>query len=122
MLENEPVIATINQRGQALMDGMAEILTRLDLPHAILGVPSMFGFILGATDASDFRGFLNTDLALAEEIGMELSVRGVQPDADNREPWFLCYSLSEADVNETLNIFNDVVIDVKRRNAGHKAH
>ncbi|MCB0201501.1 MAG: aspartate aminotransferase family protein [Anaerolineae bacterium] len=122
VLENEPVIATINQRGQALMDGMAEILTRLDLPHAILGVPSMFGFILGATDASDFRGFLNTDLALAEEIGMELSVRGVQPDADNREPWFLCYSLSEADVNETLNIFNDVVIDVKRRNAGHKAH
>jgi len=75
----------------------------------------MFGMILGATDAGDFREFLGTDLALAEEIGMELNRRGVQPDADNREPWFLCYSLSEADVSETLNIFNDVVIDVKRR-------
>jgi glutamate-1-semialdehyde aminotransferase len=40
---------------------------------------------------------------------MELIRRGVQPDADGREPWFLCYSLTEADVSETLNIFNDSV-------------
>lgn len=122
ILEREPVIAAINQRGQALMDGMAEILTRHDLPHAILGVPPMFGFIVGAADAADFRDFLGTDLELAEEIGMELNARGIQPDADNREPWFLCYSLSEADVNETLNIFDDVVLAVKRRNAGHSQH
>ena len=81
----------------------------------MLGLPPMFGMILGATDAADFRGFLGHRSGLAEEIGMELNMRGIQPDADNREPWFLCYSLSEADVNETLNIFNDVVIDVKRR-------
>ena len=110
--------AAINERGQVLMDGMAEILTRVDIPHGRLGVPPMFGMILGATDAGDFREFLGTDLALAEEIGMGPHRRGVQPDADNREPWFLCYSLSEADVSETLNIFNDVVIDVKRGQRG----
>jgi glutamate-1-semialdehyde aminotransferase len=40
---------------------------------------------------------------------MELIKRGVQPDGDGREPWFLCYALSEEDVNETLNVFNDSV-------------
>lgn len=122
ILEKEPVIATINQRGQALMDGMVEILTRHDLPHAVLGVPPMFGYIIGASDASDFRSFLGSDLELAEEIGMELNARGIQPDADNREPWFLCYSHSEADISETLNIFDDVVLAVKQRNAGRPSH
>jgi hypothetical protein len=40
---------------------------------------------------------------------MGLIERGVHPDGDAREPWFLCYSLSEGDVDETLNIFNDSV-------------
>jgi glutamate-1-semialdehyde aminotransferase len=40
---------------------------------------------------------------------MQLAHRGVMPDSDGREPWFLCYALSEGDVGETLNIFNDSV-------------
>jgi len=45
---------------------------------------------------------------------MELIRRGVMPDADGREPWFLCYSLSEQDVAETLNVFNDSVKAAKK--------
>ena len=114
ILENEPVIATINQRGQTLMDGVAEVLTRFGIPHAITGLPPMFGIVVGDANApDDFRGYLRTDTALYEAIAMELNQRGVQPDADNREPWFLCYSLTEADVAETLNILNDSVAAVK---------
>jgi glutamate-1-semialdehyde aminotransferase len=29
--------------------------------------------------------------------------RGVMPDHDAREPWFLCYEHSEKDIDETLN-------------------
>lgn len=116
VIENEPVIETINRRGQALMDGIAEILTRFDLPHVISGTPGMFGFKLGDTSESvDFRDYLEGDAELYEAIAMELSQRGVQPDSDGREPWFLCYSLSEADVAETLEIFNDSVAAVKAR-------
>jgi glutamate-1-semialdehyde aminotransferase len=46
---------------------------------------------------------------------MGLIRRGVQPDADGREPWFLCYSLSEEDVSETLNVFNDTVEEAKEK-------
>ena len=35
--------------------------------------------------------------------------RGAQPDSDGREPWFLCYSLSEQDVADTLTMFEDAV-------------
>ena len=70
----------------------------------------MFGILLGSDqEPHDFRDYLSGDSALYEKIGMELIRRGVQPDADGREPWFLCYALSEENVNETLNIFNDSV-------------
>jgi glutamate-1-semialdehyde aminotransferase len=39
--------------------------------------------------------------------------RGVMPDHDAREPWFLCYSHTDADVDETLNVYADIVKKVK---------
>jgi glutamate-1-semialdehyde aminotransferase len=40
--------------------------------------------------------------------------RGVMPDHDPREPWFLCYSHSEADIDITLDIVRETVKVVKR--------
>ena len=40
--------------------------------------------------------------------------RGVMPDHDPREPWFLCYSHSEEDIDETLNVMDDAVKNVSR--------
>jgi glutamate-1-semialdehyde 2,1-aminomutase len=114
IMEKEPVIETINQRGRALMQGIDDILTEAGIPHVITGVPSMFGILLGTEETpQDFRDYTAGDGALYEEIGMELARNGVLPDSDGREPWFLCYSLSEEDVAETLNIFNDAVKTAK---------
>jgi glutamate-1-semialdehyde 2,1-aminomutase len=110
ILETQPIIETINTRGRALMKGIDDILTEAGISHVVTGVPSMFGILLGSDEEPrDFRDYLNGDGALYEEISMELNRRGIQPDADGREPWFLCYALSESDVDETLNIFNDSV-------------
>jgi glutamate-1-semialdehyde 2,1-aminomutase len=109
-LENQPVIETINKRGTALMTGIGEILTEAGIPHVVTGVPGMFGLFIGSDQTPyDFRDYLKGDGELYEAIGMELIKRGVQPDADGREPWFLCFALGEEDVNETLNVFNDSV-------------
>jgi glutamate-1-semialdehyde 2,1-aminomutase len=116
ILENEPVLETINQRGKLLMTGIGEILTEAGIPHVVTGVPSMFGIFLGRDqEPKDFRDYLAGDGELYEEISMGLIRRGVQPDADGREPWFLCYSLSEEDVSETLNVFNDTVEEAKEK-------
>lgn len=116
ILENEPVIKTIFANGQKLMDGIDEILTEADLPHVITGAPSIFGIVLG-TDKTpqDFREYFNGDDKLYEEIGMELVNRGVMPDADGREPWFLCLAHDSSVVDETLSIFNDTIRSVKKR-------
>ncbi|MCO6452622.1 MAG: aspartate aminotransferase family protein [Caldilineales bacterium] len=120
ILENEPVIETINTRGEALMGGIAEILTRFGLPYQVFGPPPMFGVVISEKQPNDFRDFIASDTELSEAIFMELNHRGVQPDADNREPWFLCYSLSEADVAETLQIFEDSVTAVMKTWTPHK--
>ncbi|MBW8011529.1 MAG: aspartate aminotransferase family protein [Chloroflexi bacterium] len=113
-LEKEPVIKTINKVGTKLMTGIDEILTEAGIPHVLTGVPTMFGLILGEDQKPhDFREYFKGDGELYEAIAMELIKRGVQPDADGREPWFLCYSLSDEDVSETLNVFNDSVKAVK---------
>ena len=115
LLETTPVLETIEKRGKALMDGIDEILTEQNIPHVVTGVPSMFGLLLGSDqEPRTFREYLASDMDLYEEIGMELIKRGVQPDSDGREPWFLCAALSEEDVAETLNVFNDSVKAVKK--------
>jgi glutamate-1-semialdehyde aminotransferase len=40
--------------------------------------------------------------------------RGVMPDHDAREPWFLCYSHSEADIDETLGVYAEIVKEAKK--------
>jgi hypothetical protein len=40
------------------------------------------------------------------------------PDYDAREPWFLSYSHSEADIDETLNVMQDVVKKVMQASRG----
>ena len=70
----------------------------------------MFGIVMGVEqEPHDFRDYFTGDGELYENLAMELIQRGVQPDGDAREPWFLCAALSKEDVNETLNIFNDSV-------------
>jgi glutamate-1-semialdehyde 2,1-aminomutase len=115
LLESQPIIETIQKRGTALITGIGEILTEAGIPHSVTGVPSIFGINLGFDEEPhDFREYFKGDGELYESLAFELIKRGVQPDGDSREPWFLCYSLSEADVDETLNIFNDSVKAVKK--------
>ncbi len=110
ILENEPIIETINQRGKVLMSGIDEILSDAGIPHAVLGVPTMFGIIMGTNEEPhDFRGYLAGDGELYEKIAMKLIENGAQPDGDGREPWFMSYSHSEKDVADTLTMFEDAV-------------
>ncbi|HLF27372.1 MAG TPA: guanitoxin biosynthesis PLP-dependent transaminase GntE [Anaerolineae bacterium] len=114
LLEKEDILGSIARRGQQLMAGLDRILTDAGLPHFIQGPPQMFGFVLGTdTPPRDYRDCLNTNLALYEHIIMELIERGAIAEPDCREPWFLCYEHSEADIDETLNLYADAVKAVK---------
>jgi glutamate-1-semialdehyde aminotransferase len=57
----------------------------------------------------DYRDTLQSNAALYEHIILGMRERGVEVEPDWREPFFLCSALSEADVEETLNVANDAV-------------
>ncbi len=115
MLDKEPVIESTIANGKRMMEGIGRILTDAGIPHSLSGAPAMFGISLGSDQPPmDFRAYLDSDHGLYEELSYALIHRGVMPDADGREPWFLSYSHSAAVIDETLNIFEDAVREVAR--------
>jgi glutamate-1-semialdehyde 2,1-aminomutase len=114
LLESQPILVELNTIGTRLMRGIDDILTEHDIPHAMTGLPSMFSYILGTDEAPrNLRDYAANDEAMYEAISDNLIRNGVFPETDGREPWFLCHALSNADVDETLNKFNDSVKTVK---------
>jgi glutamate-1-semialdehyde 2,1-aminomutase len=115
ILEKQDILGSIAKRGRMLMAGLDRILTDAGIPHAIMGPPQMFGFALGTdTPPRDYRDCLATDMALYEHIIREMIERGAIAEPDLREPWFLCYEHSEADIDETLSAFADAVKAAKQ--------
>lgn len=110
VLESEPIIETIFRRGRRLMDGIHQILTDAGIPHHMTGLPPIFSFILGIEEEPmDFRDYCRGDDNLYERLVMALIERGVMPDSDGREPWFLCYSHTDETIDETLTVFEETV-------------
>ncbi len=109
MLKEKSALKTIEKRGKRLMDGIDQILTEEDLPHAMNGYPAMFSYALGVEKATSQRTWNESDKDYYLELVDALIERGVMPDHDAREPWFLCYAHSDKDIDDTLAIFREAV-------------
>lgn len=115
ILEKQPILQTIASYGKVLIEGIDSILSQAGVPHHMTGLPAIFGFILGKDEQpNDFRDYCSGDDALYEKLVYALIRRGVMPDADGREPWFMSYSHDEQVVDETLNVFADAVQEITR--------
>jgi glutamate-1-semialdehyde 2,1-aminomutase len=113
LLEDGKILKEIDTQGQKLQAGIAKVLTEADIPHQIYGPGAMFGIMFMEGEAVEFRDFARHDAELYERIAMELVARGVIPDTDAREPWFLCAAHDDVAIDETLNIFADSVKAVR---------
>ena len=109
LLQDFPIIETINKRGERLMKGLEEIFIDNSIPAAFSGLPSMFSFAVGIEKPTSQREWNESDKKYYLRLVDAAIERGVMPDHDAREPWFLSYSHSDADIDETLNVFADVV-------------
>ena len=113
LLKEKPIIKTIEKRGQRLMDGLKDIFEENDMQVAITGYPAMFSFSIGLDDVTNQREWTKSDRELYLHLADKAIAKGVMPDHDAREPWFLCYEHSEADIDETLNVYAEIVKGVK---------
>ncbi len=114
LLKSKPILETIRQRGQRLMDGLKEIFEENDIPAVFTGYPAMFAFSFGVEAVTCQRDWAKSDHHLHLQLTEKAIERGVMPDYDAREPWFLCYEHSDADIDETLNVYAEIVKEIKR--------
>ncbi len=114
VLENEPVMKTLEERGQKLMDGISDIFTEAGILHCMNGYPAMFSFAVGLEKVTSQREWNESEKDYYLRLVEALIERGVMPDHDAREPWFLCYSHSDTDIDDTLTAFSECVKSVAR--------
>jgi glutamate-1-semialdehyde 2,1-aminomutase len=117
MLKEKPVLQTIRDRGAKLMGGLQEIFEENGIPVVMSGFPAMFSFALGVQDVTCQRDWDKSDRALYIKLAEMAIERGVMPDVDPREPWFLCYEHSDKDVEDTLQVYAESVKAAKREYA-----
>jgi glutamate-1-semialdehyde 2,1-aminomutase len=96
------------------MDGIQSIFIHAGIPVCLNGYPAMFSFSVGKEKVTGQRDWNETEREYYLELVEALIERGVMPDHDPREPWFLCYSHSEKDIDRTLEAFEDSIKAVKR--------
>ena len=112
-LQEGPVLKTIEGRGRRLMDGLKGIFAGQGIPVCFTGYPAMFAFSIGIEEVHDQRGWSHSDKEYYLRLIEAAIERGVMPDHDPREPWFLCYAHGEAEIDETLNVMSEVIKTVK---------
>jgi glutamate-1-semialdehyde 2,1-aminomutase len=109
LLEDGRILQAIDAQGRKLQAGIRQVLTEAGIPHHIQGPGAMFGIMLTEQEPVEFRDFAQHDAQLYEDLCMALVARGVIPDPDAREPWFLCAAHDDAAIDETLSIFEQAV-------------
>jgi glutamate-1-semialdehyde 2,1-aminomutase len=109
LLKEKPILKAIEKRGKRLMKGLDAILTEEGIVHCMNGYPAMFSYAIGAEKTLNQREWNKSDKDMYLLIAAEMYKRGVMPDNDAREPWFMCYSHGEKDIDETLDVFRDSV-------------
>jgi len=114
LLKEKPILETIETRGKKLMQGLKDIFEDAGIPVSVHGYPAMLSFAVGTENVTGQRDWQGTEREYYLRLAEYAIDRGVMPDYDPREPWFLCYSHSEEDINLTLNVMADAVKHVKR--------
>jgi glutamate-1-semialdehyde 2,1-aminomutase len=114
ILQREPVIKTIEIRGHRLIEGIKKIFLEFNIPISMCGYPGMFSYAIGEGKIKDQRSWDASSKDYYLEIVEALIERGVMPDHDPREPWFLCYSHSEQDIDDTLTTLREAIRATKR--------
>lgn len=103
-LEREPVLETIAARGTALMEGARAAITTSGLEESInvKGHPSWSFLLIG--DAAPYTSWELKTLFLQESLERGLLTLGTQN---------VCYALTEADVEQVLNIYGEVFAELR---------
>lgn len=114
LLKEKPILETIEERGKKLMHGLKDIFIQANIPASVHGYPAMLSFAVGVQKVTAQRDWQETEQDYYLRLMDYIIERGVMPDHDPREPWFLCFAHTDSDIDTTLNVMSDAVKAVRR--------
>jgi glutamate-1-semialdehyde 2,1-aminomutase len=98
IIRDTDALETIRATGLRIQDGLREVLNPTGLPYHFTGHPSMFGIMFTDKVATEYRDWAETDHELYDAIAIAMQRRGVMPEPDSREPWFVCEAHAQGDI------------------------
>ena len=108
ILRDTDALDTIHATGRRIQAGLREALNPTGLPWQFTGHPAMFGIMFTDQPVTEYRDWANTDHELYDAIAVGMQARGVMPEPDSREPWFMCEAHSKGDiVDRVVTAFED---------------
>jgi glutamate-1-semialdehyde 2,1-aminomutase len=114
LLKEKPILESIDKKGKRLMQGLKDIFTEAGIQASVHGYPAMLSFAIGPDKVIAQRDWQESEREYYLRLMDYAIEHGIMPDHDPREPWFLCYSHTDADIDETLNVMKEAVKNVKR--------
>jgi glutamate-1-semialdehyde 2,1-aminomutase len=107
ILMNTDALDVVAEQGSKLQAAISEVVERADVPFVISGHPSIFIIWFAEEAPKEYRDWKLSDHSLYDTVAGGLIARGVMPEPDSREPWFMCSALSDEDIAETASAFED---------------
>lgn len=114
ILLNTDALELVAERGRELQAAVTEVLDRTGLPFVISGHPSMFIFWFAEKAPREYRDWRLSDHSLYDRVAAGLIERGVMPEPDSREPWFMSAAHSHEDIAVTATALEDTLREVLR--------
>jgi glutamate-1-semialdehyde 2,1-aminomutase len=115
ILQHTDALDHVAERGRQLQEAISEALQPSGLPFVFSGHPSMFIFWFAEQAPREYRDWKGSDHALYDRVAAGLIERGVMPEPDSREPWFVCEALSEQDIADTATALEDSLAEALGR-------
>jgi glutamate-1-semialdehyde 2,1-aminomutase len=106
ILRDTDALETIHATGRRVQEGVREVLDAKGMPFHFTGHPSMFSVMFTEQVATEYRDWAQTDHELYDAIAVGMHARGVMPEPDSREPWFMCEAHAGGDtVDRVVSAF-----------------
>ncbi|HEY8199447.1 MAG TPA: aspartate aminotransferase family protein [Candidatus Limnocylindrales bacterium] len=97
LLRDTPALETISALGERIQAELRRIIDARGLPFVFTGHPTMFGIMFTDRVPFEYRDWARSDHDLYDAVAVGMQTRGVMPEPDSREPWFLCEAHAAGD-------------------------
>lgn len=109
IMMNTDALETVANNGRKLQDAIREVLDPFGIPYVISGHPSLFNIWFSEEAPREFRDWKQSDHSFYDAVAAGLIERGVMPEPESREPWFMCEALSDDDIAITAKALHESV-------------